>query len=98
MKLYEVKLFHPEPGFPKGGKPGAGSTFRGVTLIAHDHTHKFQMQFDQGGKVTGGSTLKDDTGHTHGIRQMEKTETADGHFHRLPIPGGGAGGGGGGAG
>ena len=87
MKLHEV--FKPVTKFPRIKGPQRGSTFRAVTLIAQGHTHQFQIRFDQNGKITGGKTLADETGHVHQIKKMARTESADGHSHGLPIPSGG---------
>ncbi len=87
MKLNEI--FKPVIKFPKIKGPQRGSTFRGVTLIADGHTHQFQIRFDLNGKITGGKTLADETGHVHQIRKMGRTESAAGHSHKLPIPSGG---------
>lgn len=87
MRLFEV--FKNIKPFPKIKGPQKGSTFRGVTLIADGHTHRFQIRFDRNGKITGGKTLSDDTGHTHQIKRMAQTESSDGHSHKLPIPSGG---------
>jgi len=84
-----MRLFEVIKPFPKIKGPQKGSTFQGVTLIADDHTHRFQIRFDRNGKITSGKTLTDDSGHTHQIKRMAQTESAAGHSHKLPIPSGG---------
>jgi hypothetical protein len=88
MKLIELKEIKP---FPKTSGPQGGSIFRGVTLQAGDpkHTHRFEIKFGRNGKLISGRTLSDDSGHSHQISSVGRTESAQGHSHPLPIQSGG---------
>lgn len=58
-----------------------GTTMKSEGGTAEDHTHIFEVHYDDDGKFLGGRTDNVDN-HFHLIRKGTVTETTNGHFHK----------------
>jgi hypothetical protein len=59
-----------------------GVTYKAEGDSADDHTHEFEVHYDDEGKFLGGKTDTVD-GHFHLIRKGTITEKSSGHFHKF---------------
>ncbi|MCP4251057.1 MAG: DUF4055 domain-containing protein [bacterium] len=80
-----------EPQLEAGGSIEA----RGATGPADGHAHAFELTIADDGTITGTASAQTPDGqaldHEHAIQRLDRTETAGGHQHALPLSGGSGG-------